>query len=159
MKNPGILRIFAIPLAAAVICAGAVRATVIRLYEVPTGSMRPLLEPGDLIAATPAGEELERGDVIVFRTADGRRVVKRVIALPGDHVTQSDGSLRLNGRELFEPYVLTSTSSGDFCELVPSGHVWVLGDNRTDSVDSRAIGPVPVTAIESKVRWVVYSRN
>lgn len=158
MKTKAIIRIFAVPLLAAVICAGVVRATVARLYEIPSSSMRPTFEPGDLILATPAGDEVRRGQVVVFRDrASGRRVVKRIVAMPGDHVALEDGVLRLNGSQLFEPYLLGSTGTREFCEIVPAAHVWVLGDNREDSRDSREIGPVPIEAIESTVRWVVYS--
>ena len=159
MSWTALFRIFALPLMIGVSCAAVVRATAIRFYEVPSGSMRPTLEPGDVIAASPWGGEVRRGDVVVFRDAmTGTRYVKRVVALGGDHVRIENGVLYLNGDSVAEPYVRGGGSPPQLAEIVPSRHVWVLGDNREDSTDSRMIGPVALEQIEARMRWVVYSR-
>jgi len=111
-----------------------------------------------------AGERLwypfdppERGDIVVFdppvNDAD-EPYVKRVIGLPGDRITFWDGRVRVNGEVLEEPYVegdVTFCEEDDECgATVEEGEVFVLGDNREHSRDSRAFGPVPVERIVGK---------
>lgn len=155
-----LLTLFGAPLIIAVLGAAAVRATVVRLFEVPTSSMAPTLAVGDVVLASPFPDHLRRGDVVVFRSkGGGEAVIKRIVALPGDHVRMAGQRLYLNGREVLEPYAWQSPVAAELHELVPSGHVWVLGDNRLDSADSRTMGPVPLETIEARVRWVLFSRG
>lgn len=84
--------------------------------------------------------------------------IKRVIALPGEHIKIQDGKVFINGIELDENYlqpeVTTSTQNRPFCDLVvPDNCVFVMGDNRAESTDSRSFGCVPLEKIESKV-WI-----
>ena len=88
----------------------------------------------------------ERGDVIVFRYPrdPSRDFIKRVIGLPGDYVSIQGGRVLVNGVQLQEPYALEPTSCSSSCEvLVPAKSYFVLGDNRSNSSDSRAWGFVP----------------
>lgn len=84
--------------------------------------------------------------------------IKRVIALPGEHIQISDGKVYINGVELQEDYlqshISTSTSNCAYYDLiVPDNCVFVMGDNRPESTDSRRFGCIPIEKIESKV-WI-----
>jgi len=80
--------------------------------------------------------------------------IKRVIGLPGDHVKIEDGKVYINGKELDEPYLRDeiTTDGKTFKDIVvPEGYLYVVGDNRPHSTDSREFGCVPIERIESKV--------
>lgn len=82
--------------------------------------------------------------------------IKRVIGIEGDHIKIQDGKVYLNEEELYEPYLREGiiTESGNYTDiLVPQGYVFVMGDNRPHSTDSRSFGCVPLEKIESKV-WI-----
>lgn len=125
-----------------------VRALVVMPVTVESSSMLPTLRPGDVVLITstpPSLEELDRGDLIVFRSPDdGRRAIKRVVGLPGDRLVVLDGQLYVDGRAVTEPWVDTASVDGYYSQTfeVPAGTVFVFGDNRGNSVDSRDYGPV-----------------
>ena len=100
-----------------------------------------------------------RGDIIVFNppTTSDKPYIKRVIATAGEHVAIHDGSVWINGKELDEPYIEKGiTRCQNVCEWdIPSGDIFVLGDNRTNSSDSRVFGPVKVSAVIGKA-WLTY---
>ena len=82
--------------------------------------------------------------------------IKRVIATAGEHIKIENGKVYINGKELEESYlqpgVLTTSLEGQFTDLtVPEGYVFVMGDNRTQSTDSRRFGCIPIEKVESKV--------
>ncbi len=114
-------------------------------------------EEGDIVY--PFGKP-ERGDIVVVdppaaATAD-KPYIKRVIGLPGEHVTFNGNNVFIDGVQLNEPYIIEATGCGgsQICDaVVPDGHVWVLGDNRNNSSDSRTFGPVEMDAIVGKA-WV-----
>ncbi len=104
----------------------------------------------------------ERGDVVVFQppTGSDKPYIKRVIGLPGEQVTFASGDVFIDGELLDEEYIDEKTrcnaSRSDTCDvLVPDGFVYVLGDHRTNSSDSRAFGAVPVANIVGKA-WLSY---
>lgn len=69
--------------------------------------------------------------------------IKRVVALPGETVQGKDGAVYVDGRRLVEPYLPPNTITSDFAPVVvPAKHLWVMGDNRTNSSDSRVFGPI-----------------
>ena len=147
------------PLAAAVLLALAFRYAV-EVYSVPSTSMSPTLQPGDHIVVTPyRGCMPQRGDVIVFRAAGGGEfLVKRVIALPGDLVDSREGRLRIGGHAIAEPYVAAQAASGSIApQLIPARSVFVLGDSRTDSIDSRHFGPVALDQVAGRARLILWS--
>ncbi len=84
--------------------------------------------------------------------------IKRVIGLPGEHVKIEDNKVYINGKPLEEDYlqktVVTDSMGGSFTDLtVPQGYVFVMGDNRPQSTDSRRFGCIPIEKLESKV-WI-----
>lgn len=95
----------------------------------------------------------QRGDIVVFDDPrfQGDEIVKRVIGLPGETVELRGGSVFVDGRELEEPYVTAPSSDYRPPLLVPEETYYVLGDNRSASVDSRNLGPVPLAAIVGKL--------
>jgi signal peptidase I len=108
----------------------------------------------------PFGEP-ERGDIIVFNpTPDAEQpYIKRIIGLPGEHITFQDGYVYVNGERLSESYIdgpETECRRRDTCDIVVSeDHIFVLGDNRTNSTDSRSIGEVPLSNVIGKA-WLSY---
>ena len=153
-------RIIVQPLAIAVALAFAVRASSIGFYAIPSASMEPTLEPGDTLLVTPylSGARPSRGDVVVFRSPEraGEMVVKRVIAEPGDLVESRDGKVFVRGHALAEPYTLGSTAAVA-PQIVPAGSFFVLGDNRTNSYDSRLWGSIAQQSIVGHARMVIGS--
>lgn len=103
----------------------------------------------------------ERGDIVVFDppAQSNKPYIKRIIGLPGETVTFGGGSVFVNGTLLEEPYIIEETDCEprrEVCEvLVPDGEIFVLGDNRTNSSDSRVFGPVPVGNVIGKA-WFAY---
>ncbi|MFI6208797.1 signal peptidase I [Streptomyces sp. NPDC051041] len=120
-------------------------AVLYRPYTVPTSSMAPTIDAGDRVLAQRIdGEAVRRGDVVVFQDATwaDAPMVKRVVAVGGDTVSCcQDGRLRVNGKEIDEPYLPEGTPAelGGFPAVtVPEGRLFLLGDERDTSVDSTA---------------------
>ena len=94
--------------------------------------------------------DIERGDVIVFTPNNGepgKNYIKRVIAIPGDKVSISDGEVYINDEVIIEPYLSCSTTPGEVGEItIPNNKCFVLGDNRDNSTDSRS----PTVGLVSK---------
>lgn len=117
-------------------------------------SMEDTFHDGDLVILWELNYKPERGDVVVVNqdNALNETLVKRVIGIAGDHVQVQNGTVTLNGKQLSEPYVKESKWSGNNVDLVvPEGQVFLMGDNRNNSEDSRAIGPVDSGSILGKV--------
>lgn len=141
------------PLLAGVAALWAVGLAVNRsLRDVTGGSMEPTLSPGDRLLVRPVGPvPPRRGDVVVVRDPrqPDRATVKRVVGLSGEHVRLRVGRLAIDGVTHIEPYA--HRRCGDDDRLVPAGHVYVLGDDRARSTDSRTYGPVPLELVEAVV--------
>lgn len=125
---------------------------VLQIYG---SSMQPVLSDGDIVVSLKSGE-FEQGDILVFYY-NNKILVKRVIAMPGDWVDfDTDGTVYVNGAKLDEPY-LEETALGE-CDIelpyqVPDGRLFVLGDHRSVSADSRntAVGCVAPEQIVGKL--------
>ncbi|WP_344337887.1 signal peptidase I [Kitasatospora putterlickiae] len=144
----------------------AVIAAGYRPYGIPTDSMAPTVQAGDTVLARRTdGADVRRGDVVVFRDAawGGRLMVKRVVAVGGDTVGVGTGDQRLtvNGRPVDEPYLAAQGAQGAaFSVEVPPGRLFLLGDNRLGSLDSRVHleadgGTVPAAEVEARVEATV----
>lgn len=136
-------------------------------YRVVSGSMSPTLRPGDVcLVDRLAWREVQRGDVVLCGPpADPRvppgEILKRVVALEGDRVTVRAGRITLNGSPVAEPYVEVARGGGpDMDEVtVPRGTLFLLGDCRYNSLDSRVFGPVPRTSLRGRVVWGLRERT
>jgi signal peptidase I len=138
-----------------VIASLAMRAVVVEAFVVPSGSMRPTIHEGDYLLGSKFHYRFwapRRGDVVVFRPPDAARslgaggaprFVKRVIAVAGDEVEIRQGVVRVNGEVVREPYVAEAPLYSFPVTRVPAGHVFVLGDNRNESLDSHRWGFLP----------------
>lgn len=180
---------------------GLFRTAVADWNPVPTGSMRPTVIEGDVVLVNRLAWQLKvpltdvvlarwdlprHGDIVTLSSpADGSRLLKRVVGLPGDRVELRDGRLWLNGAEqayevgdtVFEPigvaaergveqlgehrHALQSlpaiAARRDGLWQVPEGHVFVMGDNRDNSLDSRFFGPVPTERLIGRVSRLLAS--
>jgi signal peptidase I len=162
-------------LSVALLLAFGVRTGVAQMFFIPSGSMLPTLQIGDRIVVDKLSYHLHavhRGDIVVFRRpplerADYPDLVKRVIGLPGDTISSVGGRVYIDGKPLAEPWLpeptpVTSPSplsypfSLNHPYTVPAGEYYVMGDNRTDSEDSRYFGPIPGRLIVGKVAFVAW---
>jgi signal peptidase I len=133
-------------------------------YRVQQVSMERTLEPDQYVLVdklTPRFDAYKRGDVIVFNPppnwvqAQGQPYIKRVIGIGGDTVEVRDGQVFVNGAALEEPYlfhdaagVAEPTNGGDQSRwVVPADELFVMGDHRQASEDSRVFGPIPVSSV------------
>ena len=129
---------------------------VVEPVAVPTGSMSPTLRAGDHVLVNKLAYrfgEPRRRDLVVLRSASGELLLKRVVGVGGDSVGVEDGVLHVNGRAVREPFVdrrlVDSVYFGPV--RVPGGAVFVMGDRRSNSVDSRTFGPVPRDRVVGRV--------
>ena len=136
-------------------------AYLFRIVGVDGDSMAPTLQNGDRLLLSISGDKYEHGDVIVVDRYTDKPLVKRVIAVGGDTLEiASDGSVSVNGDILEEPYIRGITVLNDFSGRieVPKGYLFVMGDNRTISKDSRKaeIGLVSVKDVVGRAFYCVW---
>ena len=163
----------------AVLVAVLLRAFVVQTFFIPSGSMEPTLQIGDRILVNKLSYHLhgvDRGDIVVFSRPPAENcggpevndLVKRVIGLPGDVISVSSGYVYIDGRRLDESWLPASEQgitvagpAGNSSNLahpyrVPADDYFVMGDNRTDSCDSRYWGPISKSLIVGKVEVRVW---
>lgn len=161
----------------ALVVALVVKTFLFQAFYIPSASMEPTLEKGDRVLVNKLSYDLHdvnRGDVVVFELprdaigADGiKDLIKRVIGLPGDTIESRDGVVYINDRRLAEPYLPDGVATGDTTngsnppierQVVPDGTVFVMGDNRANSHDSRYAdrGPIPIDAIVGRAFVLVW---
>ncbi len=142
------------------------RVFVIRPYEVASHSMTPTLLPGDHVLVGLLDYtfgEPERGDVVCFRSpsGEGNDFFGRVIALGGETLELREGKVHLNDspQPLTEPY-LTELYEEEFDSVVvPEGHLFILGDNRKDALDSRLWGALDAELLRGRAMLVYFSND
>lgn len=161
-----------------------VRFHQVESFRIPSGSMSPTIARGDFLFADKryscAGckQAVQRGDIAVFANPNNRTLyyIKRVIALPEDHVQIRGNEVLVNGQSLtvessqdqtmivesngdkrWQVQWDTSKTSQDLDMIVPAGEVFVLGDSRSSSKDSRSFGAVPLQDVVGKAHQVWFS--
>lgn len=138
-------------IAGALVVAVVVKTFLLQAFYIPSLSMSPTLEIDDRVLVNKVSydmHDIRRGDVVVFespsRDAEIKDLIKRVIGLPGETIETRDGRVFVNGIGLKEPYLQPDTAPGKPVErqVIPPGHIFVMGDFRSNSRDSRDIGPI-----------------
>ena len=141
-------------------------------FQVHMTSMERTLEPSHYVLVdklTPRFDTYKRGDIVVFHPPaeyaqlDGTPYIKRVIGVAGDTVELRDGKVVVNGDVLTEPYLYieadgsqpTDTSGDTTRWAIPEGQLFVMGDHRNISEDSRVFGPIPATDVIGRA-WLRY---
>jgi len=164
----------------AVFIALFTRLVLVQAYHIPSESMVPTLEAGDRVVVNRLSYqfgEIERGQVVVFSKPQGTEgendLIKRVIGLPGETIRFVDNKVYINGLRVEEPYLLQEESTrprlqipgcaqaqqaSDLCQI-PAGHVFVMGDNRLGSSDSRVFGPVSTESVVGRAFMRVWPLN
>lgn len=161
----------------ALVVALVVRTFLIQAFYIPSASMEPTLKEGDRVLVNKVSYDvgdISRGDIVVFELPpdqvgpDGiKDLIKRVIALPGETIETRDGEVYIDGRRLEEPYLAEGMITGDPAsgnnpeiarQTVPEGTVFVMGDNRANSHDSRYPdrGPIPIDSIVGRAFVIVW---
>ncbi len=137
-------------------------------YYIPSGSMESTIEIGDMIFSEKVSyyfRDPEAGDIVTFEDpqVSGRILVKRVIAVEGQTVDLIDGQVVVDGVALDESYANgpsyeLSDSVITYPYTVPEGYIWVMGDNRTNSQDSRYFGAVSVKSVTGRAFFVYWQK-
>ena len=150
----------------ALVVALVVKTFLIQAFYSPSESMTPTLKVGDRVLVNKlsyATGEIDRGDIVVFARpggpgADGiEDLIKRVVALPGETVEGRDGGVYVDGEELEEGYLPEGVETSVFPPYeVPEDHVWVMGDNRAASDDSRRFKGVPIDDVVGRAFVIIW---
>ena len=180
LKKKSIFREYAEAAAIAVILALFIRTFVVQAFKIPSGSMIPTLLVGDHILVNkfiygvkipfsnktliPIGSP-QRDDVIVFiyPVDKSKDFIKRVIGLPGETLEINDTEIYINGELLENTHGVFKDSRRHFAKdnygpvTVPKGHLFVMGDNRDNSHDSRFWGTVPLESVKGKALIIYWS--
>lgn len=140
-------------------------------YEIPSGSMEETIMTGDMVFSEKVSyyfRKPARGDIVTFADPEvaGRTLIKRVIATEGQEVDLIDGNVTVDGQVLSEPYTngkqsfpLSHTAVNvdiTYPYTVPSGYLWVMGDNRTASQDSRYFGAIEQSSVTGRAALIYW---
>lgn len=162
---------FIVMIAVVVLAAIALRMFIFVPYEIPSGSMEETIMPGDMVFSEKVTYYMrapEYQDIVTFEDPllVGRTLIKRVIATGGQTVDLLDGQVVVDGVPLNEPYTdgkpsyaFDHTAPGidiEYPLTIPDGYIWVMGDNRTSSQDSRYFGPVSVSSVTGKASMIYW---
>lgn len=155
-----------------IVCVLIVSRYWVRTYKIASVSMEPTFYKGDQVVAVRVlgSHKLKRGDIIVFPFPKDKKRdwIKRIVGLPGEKLEIRQQQVYINDQPLDEPYVQHTEPPGpaspanrdDFRSLViPHDQVFVLGDNRENSFDSRNFGLLPIKDISRKAKWILMSRK
>ncbi len=173
-KPPTLLRTlieFALALVVALALTWVIKTFLVEPFEVPTGSMETTIMSGDKLLADKISlnwDPVGYGDIVVFadKTTPGRILVKRVIATGGQQVTIRDGLVYVDGVPLYEPYTNGAETEKleqhfenmaiEYPYTVPEGQLWVMGDNRLNSADSRYFGTITEDSVYGRAFMVFW---
>jgi signal peptidase I len=157
-RKAGVAELLLTAVVALVLVFGFVRPFVVEAYRIPTESMVPTLEVGDRVLANKfiyRFTEPERRDIVVFDSVDeddDQTLIKRVVGVAGDEIQVQGGVLYVNGEAQEEPYLNGPDQFWGIYgpTVVPEGHIFVMGDNRGNSADSRVFGPLPLENLKGE---------
>ena len=161
VRSPSGVVLWVVVTVTALVIIVLVRMFALDWHPVTSDSMTPTVDRGDIVVVDKLSrhfEQVGRGDIVTFASpVDGKPVVKRVVAVAGDTVAIDDAVLVVNGHRVAEPYVDHSRIDGTYFGpvTVPAGRLFVLGDNRFGSVDSRVYGPISSAAVTGRILWVL----
>lgn len=132
-----------------------IRIYVITPARVNGESMEPTLYDGEIVLLNKISmkKEVKRFDIVVFEY-EYDKLIKRVLALPGEEIEYKEDILYIDGEVIKVPFTFEQTD--DFKEVIGEDEYFVVGDNRDDSKDSRYIGPIKKEIIEGKVKFVLF---
>jgi signal peptidase I len=163
---------------AVLVCTVLLRSYVVQSFSIPSPSMAPTLQVGDRIIVNKRSYDfhgVHRGDIVVFarpplEDQEYADLVKRVVGLPGETISSRGCKILINGKVLAEPWLPPGPAScstalpddshpqynlpGPF--KIPAGEYYMMGDNRTDSQDSRFFGPIPESLMVGRAEAVVW---
>ena len=140
----------------ALLVAFVIKTFLLQAFYIPSLSMAPTLKVNDRVLVNKLSYDLHdvhRGDLVVFESppnegSQTKDLIKRVIGLPGETVESRDGQILINGQVLEEPYLGPDVTTGPLEKVtVPAEHLWVMGDNRPNSRDSRFFGAIPESLV------------
>jgi len=146
----------------AIIFSLSVRIFIFEPYIVPTPSMEPTLMVGDRVIVNKLAykiNSIKRGDIVVFHSPLKKDLVKRVIAIEGDSITLTEeGDIYINGEKIVELYLpeKSNISYKNQTLVVGEDEVFVMGDNRNNSLDSRYFGPIPEDKVFGNVLFIYW---
>lgn len=139
-----------------------IRTFVITPVRVNGSSMYSTLKDGEIMILNKLDyklHDIERFDIVVVKT-DEKKIIKRVIGLPGETLKYEDNTLYINDKKIDEPYLKDATEDFNITSLgydkIPDDCYFVLGDNRDNSSDSRIIGPVKKSQITGSASLVLF---
>jgi signal peptidase I len=145
--------------------AQGIKAFIVQPFVIPTGSMRPTIIEEDRVLAEKLTYRFVRepraGDIVVFDDPMGQhpQLIKRVIAVGGQTIDLLDDTVYVDGEPLDEPYIrgkITAPGTISLPHQIPQGQVWLMGDNRPNSGDSRFFGPRPVESVRGRAFWTYW---
>ena len=156
-KGGGALEYLVILLVSFALVFGFVRPFVVEAFWIPSGSMIPTLQINDRVLVNKfiyRFTEPKPGDIVVFQSVEDEDtdLIKRVVSVAGDRVSVRNGRLFVDGKPKKEPFTNKRFPDRSFFApvTVPKWHVFVMGDNRANSSDSRVFGPLPEKNIEGE---------
>jgi signal peptidase I len=145
-----------------VVATVIIRIEFINTVTVSSDSMSPTICTGDvlLVARSNDGNSVHDGDIVTFTSPqDGEQTIKRIVGTAGQTVVIKDAQLYVDGQLVAEPYVDLASIDGVYTPTVtvPDGMVFVMGDRRETSIDSRIYGPISTSAIDGRLLWKLWS--
>jgi signal peptidase I len=158
LQHPNLFRDFVETMLLIAIAFLVVNALIGR-FRIEQVSMLPNLHEGEYVIVDKVSylfRQPARGEIVVLKRASEADLIKRVIGLSGETIQISNGQVQINGQPIAEPYLKDPRINSDTPpQTIPDGRVFVMGDNRNNSSDSRGFGPIALEDIVGRA-WIIY---